>query len=162
MPVSLLSLLLLLGFADGAALAAQPEPWQLGFQPPASSVMERIESFHDLLLWIITLVSIFVLVLLGYVCFRFRASGNAMPSRRTHNTLLEIAWTAIPVLILVVIAIPSFKLLYYQDVVPEADMTVKAVGHQWYWSYEYRTMAISPSTPIWLPTRTSRRASCVC
>jgi cytochrome c oxidase subunit 2 len=137
MPVLLLSLLLLLGFADGAALAAQPEPWQLGFQPPASPVMERIESFHDLLLWIITLISIFVLVLLAYVCFRFRASGNAAPSRRTHNTLLEIAWTAIPVLILVVIAIPSFKLLYYQDVVPDAELTVKAVGHQWYWSYEY-------------------------
>jgi cytochrome c oxidase subunit 2 len=137
MPVLLLSLLLLLGFADGAALAAQPEPWQLGFQPPTSPVMERIESFHDLLLWIITLISIFVLVLLAYVCFRFRASGNAAPSRRTHNTLLEIAWTAIPVLILVVIAIPSFKLLYYQDVVPDAELTVKAVGHQWYWSYEY-------------------------
>jgi cytochrome c oxidase subunit 2 len=137
MPVLLLSLLLLLGFADGAAVAAQPEPWQLGFQPPASSVMERIESFHDLLLWIITLISIFVLALLVYVCFRFRASGNAAPSRRTHNTLLEIAWTAIPVLILVVIAIPSFKLLYYQDVVPDAELTVKAVGHQWYWSYEY-------------------------
>jgi cytochrome c oxidase subunit 2 len=137
MPVMLLCALVLLGLADGAALAAQPEPWQLGFQPPASSVMERIESFHDLLLWIIILISIFVLVLLAYVCFRFRASGNATPSRRTHNTLLEIAWTAIPVLILVVIAIPSFKLLYYADVIPEAGLTVKAVGHQWYWSYEY-------------------------
>jgi cytochrome c oxidase subunit 2 len=126
-----------LWLTDGAAYAAQPEPWQLGFQPPASPVMERIESFHDRLLWIITLISIFVLVLLAYVCFRFRASGNAAPSRRTHNTLLEIAWTAIPVLILVVIAIPSFKLLYYQDVVPDAELTVKAVGHQWYWSYEY-------------------------
>jgi len=137
MPVLLLSLLVLLGLANGAALAAQPEPWQLGFQPAASSVMERIDSFHDLLLWICILISVFVLVLLAYVCIRFRASGNAAPSRRTHNTLLEIAWTAIPVLILVVIAIPSFKLLYYQDVVPEADLTVKAVGHQWYWSYEY-------------------------
>ena len=123
--------------ADGAALAAQPEPWQLGFQPPATPIMERIESFHDLLLWIIILISVFVLVLLAYVCFRFRASGNAAPSRRTHNTLLEIAWTAIPVLILVVIAIPSFKLLYYEDVIPEAELTVKAIGHQWYWSYEY-------------------------
>ena len=77
MPVLLLCLLVLLGFADGAALAAQPEPWQLGFQPAASSVMERIESFHDLLLWIITLISVFVLALLAYVCIRFRASGNA-------------------------------------------------------------------------------------
>jgi cytochrome c oxidase subunit 2 len=137
MPVLLLCLLVLFGFADGAALAAQPEPWQLGFQPAASSVMERIESFHDLLLWIITLISVFVLALLAYVCIRFRASSSATPSRRTHNTLLEIAWTAIPVLILVVIAIPSFKLLYYQDVVPDAELTVKAIGHQWYWSYEY-------------------------
>jgi len=137
MPVLLLSLLVLLGLADGAALAAQPEPWQLGFQPSASAVMDRIDSFHDLLLWIIILISVFVLVLLAYVCIRYRASGNATPSRRTHNTLLEIAWTAIPVLILVVIAIPSFKLLYYQDVVPDAELTVKAVGHQWYWSYEY-------------------------
>jgi cytochrome c oxidase subunit II len=137
MPVLLLSLLLLLGFADAPAFAAHPEPWQLGFQPAASPVMERIESFHDLLLWIIVLISVFVLLLLAYVCYRFRASGNATPSRRTHNTLLEIAWTAIPVLILVVIAIPSFKLLYYEDVIPDAELTVKAIGHQWYWSYEY-------------------------
>jgi len=136
MPVTLL-LLLLLGLADGAALAAQPEPWQLGFQPPASPMMERIESFHDLLLWIIILISLFVLALLVYVCVRFKASGNATPSRRTHNTVLEIAWTAIPVLILVVIAIPSFKLLYYEETIPEEALTVKAIGHQWYWSYEY-------------------------
>jgi cytochrome c oxidase subunit II len=137
MPVIAFSLLLLLLGAGGAALAAQPDPWQLGFQPPATPTMERIESFHDLLLWIIVLISLFVLVLLAYVCVRFRASGNAAPSRRTHNTLLEIAWTAIPVLILVVIAIPSFKLLYYADVIPETELTVKAIGHQWYWSYEY-------------------------
>jgi cytochrome c oxidase subunit 2 len=136
MPLTLL-FLLLLGWTDGTALAAQPEPWQLGFQPAASPVMERIESFHNLLLWIIILISLFVLALLAYVCVRFKASGNATPSRRTHNTLLEIAWTAIPVLILVVIAIPSFKLLYFQDVVPDAELTIKAVGHQWYWSYEY-------------------------
>ena len=78
-----------------------------------------------------------MLALLIYVCVRFRASRNPTPSRRTHNTLLEIAWTAVPVLILVVIAIPSFKLLYYADVVPDANLTVKAIGHQWYWSYEY-------------------------
>jgi cytochrome c oxidase subunit 2 len=140
MPVTLSRLLIaipLLLLAGGAARAAQPEPWQLGFQPPASPVMEQIESFHDLLLWIITLISIFVLALLAYVCWRFRASRGEPPSRRTHNTILEIAWTAVPVLILVVIAIPSFKLLYFQDVVPESDLTIKAVGHQWYWSYEY-------------------------
>jgi cytochrome c oxidase subunit II len=126
-----------LAMGSGEASAAQPEPWQLNFQPAASPVMERVESLHDLLLWIITLISIFVLVLLLFACLRFRASRNASPSRRTHNTLLEIAWTAVPVLILVVIAIPSFKLLYYMDRIPEPDMTLKAVGHQWYWSYEY-------------------------
>jgi cytochrome c oxidase subunit II len=132
-------LLALIGLAmgSGEAGAAQPEPWQLNFQPAASPVMERVESLHDLLLWIITLISIFVLVLLLFACLRFRASRNASPSRRTHNTLLEIAWTAVPVLILVVIAIPSFKLLYYMDRIPEPEMTLKAIGHQWYWSYEY-------------------------
>jgi cytochrome c oxidase subunit II len=122
---------------SGEAGAAQPEPWQLGFQPAASPVMEQLEALHDLLLWIITLISLFVLALLAYVCVRYRVSSNVSPSRRTHHTLLEIAWTALPVLILVVIAIPSFKLLYYMDRVQEPEMTIKAVGHQWYWSYEY-------------------------
>jgi cytochrome c oxidase subunit 2 len=128
----------LIGQALGpGAMAAQPEPWQLGFQPAATPVMAQLESFHDLLLWIITLISIFVLALLAYVCFRFRASSNATPSKRTHHTVLEIAWTAVPVLILVVIAIPSFKLLYFMDRATEPEMTIKAIGHQWYWSYEY-------------------------
>jgi cytochrome c oxidase subunit 2 len=126
-----------LAVGSGEAGAAQPEPWQLGFQPAASPVMAQLDSLHDLLLWIITLVSIFVLGLLVYACLRFRASRSASPSRRTHHTLLEIAWTALPVLILVVIAIPSFKLLYFMDRVQEPEMTIKAVGHQWYWSYEY-------------------------
>jgi cytochrome c oxidase subunit 2 len=126
-----------LAVGSGEAAAAQPEPWQLGFQPPASPVMGQLDSLHDLLLWIITLVSIFVLALLLYACVRFRASRNTSPSRRTHHTLLEITWTALPVLILVVIAIPSFKLLYFMDRAHEPEMTIKAVGHQWYWSYEY-------------------------
>jgi cytochrome c oxidase subunit 2 len=126
-----------LALGSGEASAAQPEPWQLGFQPPASPVMAQLESLHDLLLWIITLISIFVLALLLYACVRFRASRNTSPSRRTHHTLLEITWTALPVLILVVIAIPSFKLLYFMDRVHEPEMTIKAIGHQWYWSYEY-------------------------
>ena len=126
-----------LAVGSGEAGAAQPEPWQLGFQPAASPVMAQLDSLHDLLLWIITLVSIFVLGHLVYACLRFRASRSASPSRRTHHTLLEIAWTALPVLILVVIAIPSFKLLYFMDRVQEPEMTIKAVGHQWYWSYEY-------------------------
>jgi cytochrome c oxidase subunit 2 len=129
---------LLLGAADvGTALAAQPEPWQLGFQPAGSPLMERITSFHDLLMVIITLICIVVLALLVYVGLKFRADRHPTPSRRTHNTLLEVVWTAVPVLILVIIAIPSFRLLYYADVVPDTEMTIKAIGRQWYWSYEY-------------------------
>jgi len=123
--------------AISPALAAEPATWQLGFQAPRSPVMEQIDSLHNLLMWIITLISFFVLALLGYACFRYRASRSTSPSRRTHNTVLEIAWTALPVLILVVIAIPSFKLLYYMDRTQEAEMTLKAIGRQWYWSYEY-------------------------
>jgi cytochrome c oxidase subunit II len=126
-----------LAVGSGEAGAAQPEPWQLGLQPAASPVMERLVSLHDLLMWIISLISILVAGLLVYACLRYRASRNTSPSRRTHHTLLEIAWTALPVLILVVIAIPSFKLLYFMDRVEEPEMTIKAVGHQWYWSYEY-------------------------
>jgi cytochrome c oxidase subunit 2 len=123
--------------AGGSAQAAQPEPWQMNFQPAASPLMERIANFHDLLLVIITLICIVVLALLVYVCVKFRADRHPIPSRRTHNTLLEVVWTAVPVLILVIIAIPSFRLLYYADVVPDTDMTIKAIGRQWYWSYEY-------------------------
>ena len=120
-----------------AAFAAAPEPWQLGMQEPASIVKHSLHSFHNLLLWIITVITIFVTALLIYTMVRFRASANASPTRTAHNTLLEVAWTAIPVLILVVIAIPSFKLLYLGDRTPNPEMTVKVVGHQWYWSYEY-------------------------
>jgi cytochrome c oxidase subunit 2 len=109
----------------------------MGLQPAGSPIMERITSFHSLLLVIITLICLVVLALLVYACTTFRASRNATPSRRTHNTLLEVVWTAVPVLILVIIAIPSFRLLYYSDVIPETEMTIKATGRQWYWSYEY-------------------------
>lgn len=141
MPI-LRNLLRLLGLATilgvpGVALAAQPHPWQTGFQDAATPLMEQIDSFHDLLLVIITLISLFVLALLAYVMFRFNEKANPNPSRTTHNTTVEVLWTVIPVLILVVIAIPSFKLLYKSDVIPEVDMTIKATGHQWYWSYEY-------------------------
>lgn len=140
LPLLMVASLLLM---DGAALAQEsvvrgaPTDWQLNFQPAESPVMERIEALHDLLLFIIVAISVFVLALLAYVCIRYRASRNAVPSRRTHNSVIEIAWTAIPVLILVVIAIPSFKLLYFMDRAVNPEMTLKAVGHQWYWSYEY-------------------------
>lgn len=138
MPLLILTISMVL-IGAGDLLAAGAEPWQLGFQEAVSPVMEQIVSFHNLLLWIITLITIFVLVLIAYTCIRFKASNNKVPSKRTHNAMIEVAWTAIPVLILVVIAIPSFKLLYYADVVDETntDMTVKAIGRQWYWSYEY-------------------------
>jgi cytochrome c oxidase subunit 2 len=119
------------------AVAAQPEPWQIGFQPAATPVMEHILAFNDLVLPIILGIAIFVVALLFYTLFRFRASGNPTPSRTTHNTLLEFAWTVVPIIILVVIAIPSVRLLYFSDTSPEAGLTVKAIGHQWYWSYEY-------------------------
>ena len=123
--------------SGGSALAAQPEPWQVGLQQAGSPLMERIVSFHNLMLVIITAICVVVLALLLYAARTFRASRQKTPSKRTHNTLLEVVWTAVPVLILVIIAIPSFRLLYYSDVIPPTDMTVKAIGRQWYWSYEY-------------------------
>jgi cytochrome c oxidase subunit 2 len=119
------------------ALADQPHAWGLGFQEAATPIMDRVTSFHNLLLWVITFICVFVLVMLLVICFRFRETSNPQPSRRSHNTLLEIVWTAVPVLILVVIAVPSFKLLYYEDVIPETSMTLKATGYQWYWGYQY-------------------------
>jgi cytochrome c oxidase subunit 2 len=119
------------------ALAQMPYDWQVDLQPPATPVMERLYDFHTLLVWIITVISVFVLGLLLYVIIRFRESANPVPSRTTHHTLVEVVWTVVPVLILVVIAIPSLRILYFSDRVETADMTIKAVGHQWYWSYEY-------------------------
>jgi cytochrome c oxidase subunit II len=121
----------------GAALAAQPHPWQTSFQEAATPLMEQITSFHTLLLIIITGITLFVLALLIWVVIKYNAKANPAPSKTTHNTTIEVLWTVIPVVILVVIAVPSFKLLYYADVIPEADMTIKATGNQWYWSYEY-------------------------
>ena len=120
-----------------AGWAAEPQPWQIGMQPPATPVKDRIEAFHNELLVIITLITIFVLGLLVYVMVRFRASRNPVPTRTSHNAVIEVTWTVVPVLILVVIAIPSFKLMYYMDREPNADMTIKVTGHQWYWEYGY-------------------------
>ena len=121
----------------GAAGADQPHDWQLGLQPAASTTMERIVDFHDMLLVVILAIAVFVLLLLLFVMYRFSERRNPTPSKTTHNTLIEVLWTTVPVVILVLIAIPSFKLLYYADRVEDADMTIKAIGHQWYWSYEY-------------------------
>lgn len=123
--------------AAPAALAEQAVDWQLGMQPAASPVREAIDSLNDELLVIITLITLFVLGLLLYVIVRFNAKRHPTPSQTTHNTLLELLWTTVPILILVVIAIPSFKLLYYVDRTQHPTMTIKVTGHQWYWSYEY-------------------------
>ena len=125
-------------FIVSEVFANQPKEWQLGFQNPASDSMRDIVSFHNnLLLPIIIAISVFVLFLMLYACVRFRASANPNPSKRTHNVTVEILWTLIPCLILIVMAVPSFKILYKQDTIPKADLTIKAIGYQWYWGYEY-------------------------
>jgi cytochrome c oxidase subunit 2 len=128
--------------AGGAAMAqdgplGQPHPWQLGLQQAATPVMDNIIWFHDFLLWIIAVISVFVFVLLMIVVVRFNARSNPVPSRTTHNTLIEVVWTVVPVLILVAIAVPSFRLLFLELQVPKADISVKATGKQWFWSYSY-------------------------
>lgn len=122
---------------DGMAV-----PWQIGFQPAASPIMEQIRSFHAYVTTIITLIALFVLGLLVYVMVRFNERSNPEPTRVTHNTGLEVAWTVIPVLILVAIAIPSFRLLFAQYDFPKADLHITATGNQWYWTYEYPDQGI--------------------
>ena len=125
-------------FTASSALANQPKDWQLGFQDPASDGMRDIVNFHNnLLLPIIIAISVFVLFLMIYACVRFRASRNPVPSKTTHNVMVEVLWTLIPCLILIVMAVPSFKILYKQDTIPKSDVTIKAIGYQWYWGYEY-------------------------
>jgi cytochrome c oxidase subunit 2 len=112
-------------------------PWQLGLQEAVTPVAQQIAEFHNLLLVVIIAIAVFVTLLMLYVFVKFNAKANPTPKTTTHNTLLEVLWTAVPILILVVICIPSFKLLYFADSIKDAEMTIKAVGHQWYWSYEY-------------------------
>ena len=125
-----------LSFAAGDNLA---KPWQLGFVEPASPIMERIAGFHDeFIMVIITVITVFVTLLLIYCMVKFNAKANPVPSKTSHNALIEVAWTVIPILILVAISIPSLKLLYFDRIIPEAHMTIKATGNQWYWSYQYQ------------------------
>ena len=130
-------------FGLSVAGAAQPEPWQIGLQEPAGSIAQKATDLHNLLLVIITLISVFVLGLLVFVGWRFRRESNPKPSKTTHNTVIEILWTVVPVLILVVIAIPSFRLLYYMDETKNAEMVIKVTANQWYWNYEYMDEQIS-------------------
>ncbi|OUR77715.1 cytochrome c oxidase subunit II [Alphaproteobacteria bacterium 46_93_T64] len=123
----------------GSAVAAkgQAEPWQLGFQDAFSPVAHLQQDFHDTLMILITAITLFVLALMIYVAVRFNRKANPTPSKTSHNTMIEIVWTIAPILILIVIAVPSLKLLYYADRIEVADMTLKATGYQWYWGYEY-------------------------
>lgn len=132
-----LGAVLSLAGACGTAAANEPHPWQMGLQEAASPVKHLMDSFHSLLTIIITLIVIFVAALLAYCVVRFNAKRNPVPSKTAHHTLLEVAWTVLPVIILIVVAVPSFKLLYMAERVPQADMTIKVTGRQWYWDYEY-------------------------
>jgi cytochrome c oxidase subunit 2 len=127
----------LIGQALAEDIVGQPKPWGMGLQPAAGPVKEAIHDFNTLVLWIIILITAFVTLLLAWVVFKFRESVNPTPSRTSHNTMIEIAWTVIPVLILVVIAIPSFRLIYYQARAQDADLTINVQGRQWYWHYAY-------------------------
>ena len=125
--------------ADKALAEDVPQPLQLGFGDPATPQMERILAFHDdLLMWVITAIVIFVTALLIWVIARYNAKANPEPSKTTHNVPLEVIWTVVPVIILIIIAIPSFKMLYYLDRTENPELTLKVTGHQWYWSFEYQ------------------------
>ncbi|CAH2401947.1 cytochrome c oxidase subunit II [Mesorhizobium escarrei] len=123
-----------------SAHAAQPAPWEMTFQPAATDMMRQIARFEHYTLWFIVPITLFVLFLLAYCILKFRASVNPIPSRTSHNTLIEVIWTVGPVVVLLLLAIPSFQLLTAQYTPPEeAKLTVKATGNQWNWDYEYQT-----------------------
>jgi cytochrome c oxidase subunit 2 len=131
----------------GSAEATQPEPWQLNLQPAATPIMEMIHQFNNGLLVVVAVIVLFVLALLLYCIVRFNSRANPVPSRTTHNTLIEVVWTVVPILILVGIAVPSFALLFAEhdparaivgyDPAKDKPLTIKATGSQWYWTYEY-------------------------
>ena len=134
--------------AAPAAMAEEAVDWQMGFQAAATPVRERIDWLHNQLLVIITVIALFVLALLLYVIVKFNAKNHPTASQTTHNTLLEVIWFAVPCLILLYIAIPSFKLLYYVDRTQKADMTLKVTGHQWYWTYEYPDQGLTEAAGL--------------
>lgn len=135
----------------GTASAAQPEPWQMGLQAPATPVMEQLTSFHNLLLVIITGITVFVLGLLVFVMVRFNAKRNPTPSKTSHNSLIEFVWTVVPVLILIIIAIPSFQVLFFMNEEVDPEVTIIANGYQWYWGYEYPDQQIGEYTSFMIP-----------
>jgi cytochrome c oxidase subunit 2 len=136
----LAAMLMMMAAPGGSALAqavGAPRPWEMAMQPAFGPLKQQQIDLHDLVLVIITVITLFVAGLLGWVMWRYSAKKNPVPSRTAHHTLLEVAWTVIPVLILVVMAIPSFRLVYYEDRTRDADLTIKVTGHQWYWEYTY-------------------------
>jgi cytochrome c oxidase subunit 2 len=124
-------------FAWAQGVVGAPRPWEMGMQHSYGPIKDRIIDLHNMVLVIITVITLFVAGLLAWVMIRYNAKRNPIPSQTSHNAILEVAWTVIPVLILVVMAIPSFRLIYYQDRTPNPDMTIKVTGHQWYWEYSY-------------------------
>ena len=122
---------------DQAPMVGAPIPWGMGLQESGGPIKDAISSFNELVFWIIVVITIFVAILLAWVMWRYNEKANPVPSQNSHNTPLEIAWTVIPVLILLVIAVPSFRLIYYQDRARDADLTINVTGHQWYWNYRF-------------------------
>lgn len=141
--IALIGLSSFIFYNINSAYASEPKPWQMDLQEPAGIIATKATDLHNFLLVVITLISVFVLGLLVYVCIKFREKPNVKPSKTSHNTLIEVIWTVVPVLILVVIAIPSFKLLYLTEADKPVDMVVKVSGAQWYWNYEYPDEEIS-------------------
>ena len=140
---------LVVGFMPEAGAAEQIVPWQLGLQPPNSQVMQHIHEFANLTFWIVGLITLFVMALLIIVMVRFNAKANPVPSKVSHNTAIEVVWTIVPVLILVIIAVPSLRLLYEELEIPQADVTVKAIGKaSWAWTYEYPEIVDAKKEPI--------------
>lgn len=132
-----LALLTPLAWISSPAMAQVPHPWQMGLQAPHSSVQAEVQSLNTFVLYVIIAITVFVAGLLLYVIVKFNHKANPIPSRTSHNTVIEILWTTVPVLILIAIAVPSFRLVYFQDRTTKPDMTVKVTGHQWYWEYTY-------------------------
>ncbi len=145
-------------FAEPQFSVGAPTPWGLDLQQAFSPVKHRMHDFHDFLLVIITVITIFVMCLLIYVVIRFNSKANPKPANFSHNTVLEVVWTAIPVLILVIVGIPSMQLLYYVDKTPNPELTLKATAHQWYWSYELPDQKVESfdSRPIWDGTKQTK------
>ena len=139
--VAISTMIIGMSMHPGMALADKVEmrskPWQVFFQDPMSPTAEKIYDLNVFLLWIEVIITVFVLGLMAYICIRFRAKANPTPSKTTHNTPLEVLWTGVPILILIIIAVPSLKVLYFADKTQDAEMTLKVIGNQWYWTYEY-------------------------